>query len=355
VTSETRVLPDRLESFCIEAARRCGLREEDARITAKVLTTTDTWGVHTHGTRQLRPLMKTVRQRRLNADAAPEMVAEGPAWAIVDGHYAMPMVTSSQSMEIAIRKARAAGLAYVGVKHSSHFGAAGYYAVMAAQAGMIGLSMCNVDPCVVVPGGRGKIIGTNPIAYAVPAGQERPVWLDIATSTAAATKVLAAKASRKPIPDTWLTDDDGMPTIDPGGFPERGALLPMAGHKGYGLAVLVEVLCGALTGAGMLSQVVSWISDSPELTNQGHAFVAIDVGAMMPIEQFKERMDRMIREIRSAPKAKGSERIYLPGEMEWERRDKALAEGMVLPDHVVMNLAGLAEDVGLDLKSTLGL
>ena len=355
MTSETRVLPDRLESFCVEASRRCGLREEDARITAKVLTTTDTWGVHTHGTRQLRPLMKTVRQGRLNPDAAPELVAEGPAWAIVDGHYAIPMVTSSQSMDIAIRKARVSGLAYVGVKHSSHFGAAGYYAVMAAQADMIGLSMCNVDPCVVAPGGRGKIIGTNPIAYAVPAGQERPVWLDIATSTAAATKVLAAKASRKSIPDTWLTDDDGMPTTDPSGFPERGALLPMAGHKGYGLAILVEALCGALTGAGMLSQVVSWISDSPELTNQGHAFVAIDIGAMMPIEQFKERMDRMIREIRSAPKAKGSERIYLPGEMEWERRDKALVEGMVLPDHVVINLAGLAEDVGLDLKNTLGL
>ena len=137
-------------------------------ITAKVLTTTDTWGVHTHGTRQLRPLMKTVRQGRLNPDAAPELVAEGPAWAMVDGHYAMPMVTSSRSMEIAIRKARVSGLAYVGVKHSSHFGAAGYYAVMRSQAGMIGLSMCNVDPCVVVPGGRGKIIGTNPIAYAVP-------------------------------------------------------------------------------------------------------------------------------------------------------------------------------------------
>ena len=124
----------------------------------------------------------------------------------------------------------------------------------------------------------------------------------------------------------------------------------MAGHKGYGLAVFVEVLSAALSGAAIMSQVKSWVEDVSEPTNEGHAFIAIDVGRIVPIEEFKGRMDRLIREIKSAPTAKGSERIYLPGEMEWERRAQALEERMRLPDHVMMSLTGLAEDVGMDLK-----
>jgi LDH2 family malate/lactate/ureidoglycolate dehydrogenase len=210
--------------------------------------------------------------------------------------------------------------------------------------------MCNVDPCMTVPGARGKILGTNPIAYAVPAGDEPPIFFDIATSTVAASKVFAARALGKDIPNTWLVDDEGVPTTDPSSYPEHGALLPMAGHKGYGLALLVEILTGALTGAAMLSGVKSWVVDLPDPTNEGHAFIAIEPNLIMPIQEFKDRIDWMIREIKASPKAKGSERIYLPGEMEWERRDKALREGMQLPEDVIASLAGLARDVGLDLK-----
>jgi LDH2 family malate/lactate/ureidoglycolate dehydrogenase len=128
----------------------------------------------------------------------------------------------------------------------------------------------------------------------------------------------------------------------------------MSGHKGYGLALFVEVLTAILTGAAFLSEVKSWVLDLAEPANEGHAFIAIDVNSMMPIQMFKDRMDRMIREIKEAPKVKGADRIYLPGEMEWERRDKALREGMQLPGDVVMNLKGLAEDTGVDLKGLLG-
>ena len=348
--SRTRVFAPELEDFCVEAMLKSDIQEKDARITADVLVTTDTYGVHTHGTKQLRTLVKNFRTGRLDAKAVPEVVGEGPAWAIVDGHFAMPMTTSRMAMELAIEKAKATGIAYVGAKRSSHFGAAGYYAVMAAEKDMIGLSMCNVDPCMTVPGARGKIFGTNPIAYAVPAGDEPPIFFDIATSTVAASKVFAARALGKSIPDTWLVDDEGVPTTDPSIYPEQGALLPMAGHKGYGLALLVEVLTGALTGAAMLKDVKSWVVDLPEPTNEGHAFIAMDVNLIMPIQQFKDRIDWLIREIKASPKAKGSERIYLPGEMEWERREKALREGMQLPEDVIASLVGLARDVGLDLK-----
>jgi ureidoglycolate dehydrogenase (NAD+) len=348
-----KVFPPILQAFCVAAMLKSGLSEEGAETTAQVLVTADTMGVHTHGTRQLRMLMKNVRTARLNPQAAPAVIAEGLAWAIVDGHYAMPMLTSCMAMEVAMRKAKLAGIAYVGVKHSSHFGPAGYYATMALREDMIGLSMCNVDPAMIVPGGRTRILGTNPIAYAIPAGDERPVFLDIATSTVAATKVFAARDLGKKIPGNWLVDDEGAPTTDPSHYPLHGALLPMAGHKGYGLAVLVEVLSAALSGAAILSEVSSWVLDLPNPTNEGHAFIAINIGAMMPIREFKSRMDRMIREIKQAPKAKGSDRIYLPGEIEWEKRDLALTEGMQLPGDVATSLAGLADDLELDANEFL--
>lgn len=353
-SATVRVSAANLTAFCIEAMRKCGLNEEDARLTAEVLVTTDTLGTFTHGTRQLRGLLRNIRSGRLSARAREEIVAEGPAWAMVDAHHAMPPAVSYRSMQLAMQKAKGAGIGYVGVRHSSHYGAAGFYANLAAENDMIGLSMCNVDPCMTVSGSKGKVIGTNPIAYAAPAGEERHVYLDIATSAVAATKIFSAKALGKPIPGDWLVDEDGLPTVDPTHYPEKGAQLPMAGHKGYGLAVWVEILTAVLTGAAMLGQVKSWVLDLPGPTNEGHAFMAIDVAQMMPLDEFKGRMDWMIREIRSAPLAKGAKRIYLPGEIELERRDGALADGIELPPDVVASLCGLAEDAGLDAGTLFG-
>lgn len=341
------VRPEDLTAFCMAALRQVGVNEVDAHLTADVLVTTDTLGTFTHGTRQLRGLIKNVRDGRLNPAATETLVSEGPAWAMLDAHYAMPPAVACRAMQRAMAKARACGVGYVGVKHTSHFGAAGYYARLAATEDMLGLAMCNVDPVMTVTGAASKIIGTNPIAWAAPAGEERMVFLDIATSRVAATKVFAAKALGKSVPDTWLIDANGLPTTDPSRFPEEGALLPLADYKGYGLAVLVEVLGGALTGAALLSGVVSWASNAREKVNQGHAFIAFDIGAMMPLAEFKNRMDSMVRELHAAPKAAGVERVYVPGEMEWERREKALVAGIPLPPDVAAGLRGLGEDLGL--------
>ncbi len=229
-------------------------------------------------------------------------------------------------------------MGYVGVQRTSHFGAAGYYARLAAAEDMLGLAVCNVDPVMTVTGAAAKVMGTNPIAWAAPAGEEPMVFLDIATSRVAATKVFAAKALGKSVPDSWLIDAEGRPTTDPSRFPQEGALLPLADYKGYGLALLVEVLGGALPGAALLSGVVSWAIESSERANQGHAFLAFDIGAMTPIDEFKARMDRIVRELHAAPKAAGVDRIYVPGEMEWERRERALAEGIPLPPDVAAAL-----------------
>ena len=345
--ADARIHPDKLKSFCVEAIEASGLSRQHAEQTAEVLVTTDSWGTFSHGSRQLVPLLNNLRKGGLNAEAQPEIVDQGSGFVVVDGHFAMPMVTSRLAMQAAIDKARSAGIAYAAVRRSGHYGAAGYYAVMAADQDMIGLSMTNVDVCMTVPGARAPVIGTNPLAYAVPAGRERTVFLDIATSVVAISKVIAAKTAGKPIPEGWLVDDRGRPTTDTSTYPDKGAILPMAGHKGYGLALMIEILSGVLTGASFLSGVKPWLAPDPEPADEGHAFIAVNIESLMEVETFKARMDAMIQEVRSAPLAEGAERIYMPGEMEWERRDEAYRQGLQLPDYVLINLFNVAEQTGL--------
>lgn len=347
---ERPVQPQALKTFCVKAMKLAGMNEKDAGITADVLVTTDTWGVFTHGTKQVRGLMQNFRDRRMDIQAKAEVVGAGPGWGLIDGHHSMPMVTSVGAMEMAIAKARNSGTAFVTVRNSGHFGGAGYYAYLAAEQDMIGLSFTNVDPGVSVPGARVPLLGTNPIAYAVPTGKEPPIMLDIATSVVAASKIYAARDVGKPIPEGWIIDKDGLPTADPTGYPGVGALMPMAGHKGYGIALLIEIVTGVLAGGAFGPEVVSWMMDSATPVNQSHAFLAVNVANFIPIQRFKERIDNLIRSIRNAPKAQGANRIYLPGEMEWEARERALREGMMLPDHVMVRLKGLAEDYGLALQ-----
>ena len=338
---------ENLEAFCIAAMVDAGLSQEDAELSAKVFVTTDSWGTFTHGTRQIRGLMKNARRGRLVATAKEKIVNEGPSWAVIDACDGMPPSISYRAVELALKKAGETGMCYIGVRGSSHFGAAGFYSNMIAEHGMLGMSFCNVEPCMTVPGGKSRILGTNPIAWAAPTGTKRTIMLDIATSAVAATKIFAAKNEGREIPDTWLVDDDGVPTTNPNDFPERGSQLPMAGHKGYGLAVLVEILTATLSGAAMMSGVQSWVADTDKPSNQGHAFLAMNVGAMMPEAEFHARMKTMCDEIKEAEMAPGYE-IYLPGEMEWNNREKALAEGIVMPEDVLISLRGLAEDSGLN-------
>jgi LDH2 family malate/lactate/ureidoglycolate dehydrogenase len=315
------------------------------------LVGTDAFGVFTHGTKALRGYVRRLRGGGLKADAVPEIASEGPAWAIVDGHSAIGMVTSVFAMPTAIQKAKATGMAYVGVRNSCHFGAAGYYALMAAKAGMIGMAMANDIPSMVVPGARKAVLGTNPFAYAVPAGQENPIFLDIASSAAAGGKVRILQALKQNVPDTWLVDKEGVPTTDASLYPHFASLMPFAGHKGYGIALMIETFAGLLSGGAARWEVKSWIDDDPSwATLHGAAFLAIDVGQILPIEDFRDRVDAMIRDIRATPKAKGAERVYLPGEIEWRHQREARAKGIALPADVVDSLRGMAQDLDINVE-----
>ncbi|HEY2572445.1 MAG TPA: Ldh family oxidoreductase [Verrucomicrobiaceae bacterium] len=349
-----RVSVQNLHAFCVEALTKAGVGDADARTTADVLVITDTWGTFTHGTKALRAYIRRLRGGGLKKNGAPKVAAEGPGWAMVDGDSSLGMVSSVYAMNMAMAKAATAGIAFVGVRNNCHYGAAGYYAAMALERYMIGISMANDIPTVNAPGARGAIMGSNPFAFAAPAGKEKPVLLDMATSTVAGGKVFAAAALGKAIPGHWLLDADAKPTTDPTPFSHAASLTPLGGYKGYGIALMIEVLSAILTGAAIRWEVLSWtFSDPSKPTGHGAAFIAINIASFLPVGQFKERMDQTIREIRASEKSGGAERIYLPGEMEWERREKAMAEGIDLPDDVVASLRGLSEDLNLNVDRIL--
>lgn len=325
------------------------MSEADAATGADVLSTTDAWGVFTHGTKSLAGYLRRLKAGGLRAQGRPRIVAEGGGWATVDGDSALGMVTSVFAMQTAIAKARQQGIAYVGVRNSCHFGAAGYYPWLAAREGLIGIAMANDIPSVAAPGSRGAVTGSNPLAYAVPAGKHRPMLLDISTATVAGGKVYAAKARGEPIPGNWIIDATGKPTTDLSGFPHSCALLPMSGHKGYGLSLLIETLSGMLSGAAVTWGVRSWAHDDATLrTLHGAAFLAIDVMCIMPPAAFATRIESLIHEIHNSPRAEGVERLLVPGELEWERHERAMREGICLPADVVTSLNVAAELAGLD-------
>ena len=339
---------DTLHAFTKAAFQSTGLSDADATTGADVLVTTDVWGVFTHGTKCLAGYLRRLQAGGLRPHGVPRIAAEGGAWATVDGDSSLGHVTSVFAMRTAIAKARQQGIAYVGVRNSCHFGAAGYYAWLAAREGLIGISMANDIPSVAAPGSRGAITGSNPISYAVPAGRYRPVLLDMSTATVAGGKVYAARMRGEHIPDTWLLGADGQPTTDPSGYPQVGALQPAAGHKGYGLSLLIETLSGILSGAAFTWRVGNWMwDDGQQPTNHGAAFIVIDTNAIMPAAQFASRMEALLEEIHAAPRAEGVSRLYVPGEMEWERRDHALTHGIPLPEDVVTNLRKAAAMTGL--------
>jgi LDH2 family malate/lactate/ureidoglycolate dehydrogenase len=343
-----------LHRFTAKAFQRAGLSEVDAKTGADVLAITDAWGTFTHGTKNIRGYLRRLKLGGLRPQGKPHVAAEGLAWAIVDGDSSLGMVTSTFAMQTAIDKAHTCGIGYVGVRNSCHYGAAGCYAWQAAQKGLIGLSMANDIPSVAAPGSRGAITGSSPISYAVPAGRHHAIMLDMSIATVAGGKVYAARTRGEHIPNNWLLGSDGKPTTDPSGFPQTGALQPAAGHKGYGIALLIETLAGVLTGASTTWKVGSWIfDDGTKPTGHGAAFIAINLAAMMPAEQFARRIEGLVDEIHNAPRADGVDRIYVPGEMEWEHYDRSMREGIPLPSDVVASLEEAAEMSGLDLKNEL--
>ena len=222
---------------------------------------------------------------------------------------------------------------------------------MAAREGMIGIAMSNADPNMAIPNSSDVAIGNNPFSFSAPISGDKTVFLDIALSAVAALKIVMAKEKGERVPREWLIDSDGQPTDDPNGFPYDSHLQPMAAHKGYGLAIMVEILASVLTGAGILGEVSSWNLDLKAKNKAGHAFIAIDVSQFMPREVFESRIMQMVDGLHSAPLAKNANAIFIPGEMEWVKRDRALNSGVIeITDVMADNYEKLAKLTNTQIK-----
>lgn len=339
-----------LACFAQRCFQQVGMEPEPAQRAAAALTTTDAMGVFTHGTKLLAGYLKKLQGGGYNATAQPSIEREGQGWAVVDGQSALGQVGCEFSVRLAMQKARQVGIAYVGVRNTGHIGAAGYYASIAAREGFVAMITGNDIPSVAAPGSRSAVLGSNPLAYAVPVAGGDPILLDIATAAVAGGKVYAAIQRGEPIPDTWLIGPDGQPTTDGQLYPQHAALAPMAGHKGYGFGLWCEILSAILPGGNMTWQVGSWIFDEPSRPSWHNAsFTVIDVAAISVPGEFDRRLGQLIDELHAAPTADGVDRVLLPGEREWANYRRAHTDGIALPPDVIekLRLAGNMTGIAL--------
>jgi len=255
-------------------------------------------------------------------------------------------------MELCLQKAQAVGLAAVAVNRSNHFGIAGYYSMMALPLDMIGVALTNASATVVPTYSRQRLLGTNPISIAVPAGSERPFVLDMATTVAAEGKIEVKDRQGKPLPLGWIVDKAGRPTTVSAAFYEGGALLPLGGeaesggYKGYGLSLAVDILSGVLSGASSSLNVLRSVATQEKPTGIGHFFAAMRIDAFRDPAEFKAAMDQTLSTIRNSPRVEGAERVYIAGEKEFEMEERRSREGIPLLPVVAEMLRRLADEAG---------
>jgi LDH2 family malate/lactate/ureidoglycolate dehydrogenase len=340
--------PSEIQRFCCEVLEGAGVRRSDAEIVARNLTAADRRGIESHGIMRLPSYVARLEAGVMEKETVTRVVRETRAIAVVDAANGLGAVASTFAMKLALRKSEECGVGIVGVKSSNHYGIAGFYAMMALSRDMIGLSFTNAVPAMAPWGGRAAYIGTNPICVAIPAGVERPIVYDGATSVVAKGKIMLAQKKRVPIPPTWAADGWGRPTTDPDVALSDGVLLPFGGYKGSGIALALDVLCGVLPG-GAFGFGVAAIAALDRSTEVGHLFAALDIAAFSPVGEFKEKVDRMIREVRATPPAEGIERIYVPGEIEFEKEVESDTNGIAISQAVLDELHGCASKYGVEL------
>ncbi|MBI3978517.1 MAG: Ldh family oxidoreductase [Chloroflexi bacterium] len=333
-----------------------GLSREHAETIVRVQTEADLRGMHSHGMRAVPAYVKRIELGIINRRANPRVVSEAGAAAVVDGDAGPGQVVASMAMEICVARAKAHGIGAVAVRNSNHFGAAGYYAMMALPD-LIGFATTNGNLFMAPAGGTAPVVGNNPIAYAIPTAEEPPIVLDVATSVVAGGKIELAAAEGDALPTGWALDAEGNPTAELSkalaglGVP-LGA--PLAGHKGFGLALAMEALAAGLSGARIGQEHTVEVERGPRPWDEGHFFLAIDPSLFTPLPEFKRRTDQLVREVRSSPPASAADRVRAPGDLGWARRERGLQDGIPMPASIVRHLRDLAAARGILMDGVSG-
>ena len=362
IETNVRVVPaETLEAFMRDVFIKLGVPPEDARICAEILITSDLRGIESHGIGRLKMYYDRIRQGVQFPVTPFEVVRESPTTAVVDGHHGMGHVTAYHAMQMAIEKARTYGMGAVAVRNSSHFGIAGYYPLMAVRAGMIGMAFTNARPSIAPTFGVKPMLGTNPIAFGCPTDEECPFLFDAATSITQRGKLEVLDRLEKQAPQGWVIDQAGSFLVDPGaclkGFGAgSAALLPLGGlgetlggHKGYGLATIVEILSASLQTGAFLYGLLGIDENGKNMPNRiGHFFMAMNIESFCDLEDFKKTTGGILRELRAATLQPGCERIYTAGEKEYENEIRVRREGVKVVPNLLKEVKAVIDGLGME-------
>lgn len=358
--SDVWVEAARARDFAAALLQAAGATEEDARITAEVLVASDLRGHESHGVSRLEQFyVRPLLTGQINARPRSVVRHETAATIVIDADNGLGQPAARRAMDRCIEKAREAGMCMAIIRHSNHFGIAGYYAMQALAHEMIGISCTDAGPLAVPTGGRAAMLGSNPIAFAAPAGKNRPFVLDMATSVVPIGKVEVRARREAPLPIGWAVDEEGQPTTDASSVLDRlrrdlpGGLMPLggldAGHKGYGLSMMVEILCSVLAGARAHLGDPRAFSDG-EPMDVNHMVAAIDIAAFGAVAEYKRDMDTYIDGMHQVPPAPGVDRVRVAGEPEFEAEEERRRRGIPLHESVVASLRALGVELGVAMR-----
>lgn len=350
----------RLQDFALQIFKKIGCSDGQAQLATDVLLSADLRGIDSHGIARLSGYVRLWEAGRVNAKPVIRTVHETPSTAVIDGDRGLGLVVAPHAMSIAIKKAAACGTGWVSVKNSNHFGIAGYHAMKALEHSMIGMAMTNASPLVAPTYSIERLLGTNPIAVAIPAGNQPPFVADLATTTAANGKLEILQRKGTEAPMGWIQDKTGKPSKNPHELKEGGALIPLGSdpehgsHKGYCLGAVVDIFSAVLSGANYGPWVPPFVAflappADPVGDGIGHFFGAMRIDAFRPEEEFKTHMDKWIKRFRAAKTIEGQSKVLIPGDPEREMEERRTREGIPLNPKVVEDLQSLGEKFQLRL------
>jgi LDH2 family malate/lactate/ureidoglycolate dehydrogenase len=349
---------EQLFGFVYQVFLKIGCIEEHAILASRVLLDADMRGVDSHGVARLSGYVRLWEAGRINAKPNLQVIYETPSTAVVDGDRGLGLVVAPFAMKVAIQKATDAGTGWVSVKNSNHFGIAGHHAMIALDHDMIGCALTNASALVAPTFSVERMLGTNPIAVAIPAHDEPPFVADFATTTASNGKLEILQRKNKEAPSGWVQDKSGNPTTNANALKEGGAMLPLGGdrehgsHKGYALASIVDIFSGVLSGASYGPWAPPFPAYVPVPENMpgeglGHFLGAMRVDAFRPMAEFKENMDKWIKRFKSAKPVEGQEKVLIPGDQEREMQIIRRREGIPLVDVIVTDLKELGNKMSI--------
>jgi LDH2 family malate/lactate/ureidoglycolate dehydrogenase len=348
-----------LQLFTKNIFMHCGMNQTDATQAADVLVEADLRGIDSHGVARLSGYVRLWQKGRANMQPQFRIIHQTPSTATLDADAGLGLVSAPHAMRIAIEKAKQVGTGWVAIQHSNHFGIAAYHAMMALPEDMIGMALTNASPLVAPTHSKQRMLGTNPICYAIPAGKHAPVVIDLATSTAANGKLEIAQRKNKSVPLGWLQDKYGNETDDPNALKEGGILLPLgsgdtqAGHKGFALSALVDIMSGVLSGANYGPWVPPFVAFLNPREDQpgkgiGHFLGAMRIDAFRDANAFKKDMDQWIDAFKNAQRIDENIPVIIPGEPEFETKAERLKSGIPLNELVEDDLKKLGSELGID-------